>query len=156
MFEQCRTNCVHALKLTFCRRDYYRQQLLIERSLRVLKKQDLGLLKPGFYKLNQFDCKQFQSKKVLDLLDRFGPAILCKISEVKWIVHPKMKIMSLITHQRDLLICVPKNILIYVPKMNKGITGLKRHEGEGDIIFIFGWAIPFIFIQCKNNYYNYY
>ncbi len=35
-----------------------------------------------------------------------------------------------------------KNILICVPKMNKGLTGLERHGGEYDIIFIFGWTIP--------------
>ncbi len=29
-----------------------------------------------------------------------------------------------------------KNILICVPKMNEGLTGLERHEG--DIIFILG------------------
>lgn len=75
MFEQCRTNCVHALRLTFCRRDYYGQQLLIERSLQVLKKQDLGLLKLVFYKLNQFGDKLFQSKTLLDLLDSVGPVI---------------------------------------------------------------------------------
>ncbi len=32
-----------------------------------------------------------------------------------------------------------KNILICVLKMNEGLTGLERHEG--DIIFIFGWTI---------------
>jgi len=31
-----------------------------------------------------------------------------------------------------------KNILICVPKMNEGLTGVERHEGEYDRIFIFG------------------
>ncbi len=37
-----------------------------------------------------------------------------------------------------------KNILICVPKMNEGLTGLERHKGWviNDRIFIFGLTIP--------------
>ncbi len=34
------------------------------------------------------------------------------------------------------------NILISVLKMNEGLTGLERHEGDNDIIFILGGIIP--------------
>ncbi len=42
-----------------------------------------------------------------------------------------------------------QNILICVLMMNKGLTGLERHEGEYYRIFIFGWTIP-----LKKNMFN--
>ncbi len=43
------------------------------------------------------------------------------------------------------------NILICVLKMNKGLTGLERQEGEQlMIIFIFGWTIPLTLEAIKN------
>jgi len=44
---------------------------------------------------------------------------------IKRLVHPKMKILSLI-NLSDFI----KNILICVLMMNEGLTGLERHEGE--------------------------
>ncbi len=42
-----------------------------------------------------------------------------------------------------------KNILICVPKMIKGLTGLERHEGN-DRILNFGWTIALILLQKCN------
>ncbi len=63
-------------------------------------------------------------------------AVLC----FKGTVHPKMEMISLITHPHDIFdgICsiwrvrklsdFIKNILICVLKMNEGLTGLERQE----------------------------
>ncbi len=43
-----------------------------------------------------------------------------------------------------------KNIFICVPKLNKGLTGLKRHGWViNDRIFIFGWTIPLTNIHAN-------
>ncbi len=43
------------------------------------------------------------------------------------------------------------NIFICVLKMNKGLTGLERQEGEQLMtIFIFGWTIPLTLEAIKN------
>ncbi len=39
------------------------------------------------------------------------------------------KFFVLFVFVRELLECI-KNIFICVPKMNEGLTGLERHEGE--------------------------
>ncbi len=41
----------------------------------------------------------------------------------------RVKILAVYGRVRELLECI-KNILICVPKMNEGLTGLERHEGE--------------------------
>ncbi len=40
------------------------------------------------------------------------------------------------------------NIVICVLKINEGLTGLERHEGEQLItVFIFGWTIPLMLLH---------
>ncbi len=42
-----------------------------------------------------------------------------------------------------------QNILICVRTMNGGLTGLEWHQGEYDIIFIFGWPNPLMhMVRC--------
>ncbi len=41
----------------------------------------------------------------------------------------RVRILAVYGRVKEILECI-KNILICVPKMNEGLTGLERHEGE--------------------------
>ncbi len=49
------------------------------------------------------------------------------LSSPFWALNVSVTLLSMQGQKRS---CFIKNILICVPKMNKGLTGLKRHEGE--------------------------
>ncbi len=60
----------------------------------------------------------------------------------------RVRILAVYGRVRELSDSI-KNILICVPKMNEGVTGLEQHEPSlmtiiNDRIYIFGWTIPLI------------